>query len=375
MSGRCRAGAARLRAVAASLPRAGVAVEPGHALHDRGGALGRDVQVGPRPDQQPGGHAAGGERAVLLEGLLDEQVLPAAYHQDRDRDPLQRGAALQRSPERVAELRVLQPPLGQCWLAAEQVTHAGRDRQPVEHRPQPSFGRSRAHESTQHPGALLVSDQVAPADVVVQVEDAVAVRGPAEVMRAHVHDDRDQFRRRVHGQRPLHEPEVAGAVGDQPSVEPALLAQPGDSVLPVRDLVAHRLELPAGPESATAALHQHVVAAFGQDLRVLQAERAAAAVRAADQHGGRRRHADRQVVVGQQHHAVGHRHLDVALDRDPVPLRRQRPRPGQHLAERRRRRAQRAGQRGGAGVRALHVLLPHQAVLPATTTPAGTGSA
>ena len=261
------------------------------------------------------------------------------------------------------------------WSARGRAGHAPR--------PRPAAGRAPgaavvrpwpAHQAAQHPGALLVSDQVAPADVVVQVEDAVAERGPAEVVRAHVHDGRDQLRRRVHGQRPLHEPEVAGAVGDQPSVEPALLAQPGDGVLPVGDLVAHRLELPAGPEGAAAALHQHVVAAFGQDLRVLQGERAAAAVRAADQHGGRRRHADRQVVVGQQHRAVGHRHLDVALDRDPVPLRRQRPRPGQHLAERGRRRAQRAGQRGGVGVRALHVLLPHQAVLPATTTPAGTGS-
>ena len=59
--------------------------------------------MGPRPDQQPGGHAPGGERAVLLEGLLDEQILPAAHQQDRDRDPLQRGTALQRSPERVGE--------------------------------------------------------------------------------------------------------------------------------------------------------------------------------------------------------------------------------------------------------------------------------
>ena len=283
-------------------------------------------------------------------------------------------AALQRSPERVGELRVLQPPLGRGRLAAEQVRHARRDRQPVEHRAQPPFGRGHAHDAPQRAGALLVSDQVGPSDVVVQVEDAVAVRAPAEVVRAHVHDGRDQLRRRVHGQRPLHEPEVARAVGGQPSVEPALLAQPGDGVLPVRDLVAHRLELPAGPEGAAATLQQHVVAAFGQDLRAQQAERAAAAVRTADQHGGRRRHADRQVVISQQERAVGHRHVEIALDRHLIPLRRQRPRPGQHLAERGRRRAQPAGQRDGIGVRALHVLLPHQAVLPATTTTAGTTS-
>ena len=255
-------------------------------------------------------------------------------------------------------------------LAPEQVTDARRDRQPVEHRAQPPFGRGQAHERWQRPGVLLVSDQVAPADVVVQVEDAVAVRGPAEVVRAYVHDGRDQLRRRVHGQRPLHEPEVAGAVGGQPSLEPALLAQPGDGVLPVRDLVAHRLELPAGPEGTAAALQQHVVAAFGEDLRVLQGERAAAAVRAANQHGGRRRHADRQVVVGQQYRAVGHRHLEIAFDRNPVPLWRQRPCPGQHLAERGRSRAQRAGRDGL--LTAHHALLLHHAVLSATMTPAGT---
>src|SRR5271165_7599843 len=75
VSGRGRAVAGcHPRAVTAGLPGAGVAVEPGHALHDRGGTPGREVQVGPRSDQQPGGHAPGGERAVLLEGLLDEQV-------------------------------------------------------------------------------------------------------------------------------------------------------------------------------------------------------------------------------------------------------------------------------------------------------------
>ena len=271
-----------------------------------------------------------------------------------------------------AELRVLQPPLGRGRLAAEQVTEARRDRQPVEHRAQPPFGRGHAHDGPQRAGALLVSDQVAPADVVVQVEDAVAVRAPAEVVRAHVHDGRDQLRRRVHGQRPLHEPEVAGAVGGQPSLEPALLAQPGDGVLPVRDLVAHRLELPAGPEGAAAALQQHVVAAFGQDLRVLQGERAAAAVRAADQHGGRRRHADRQVVVGQQHRAVGHRHVEVALDRRPGSAAAAATTPGTAPC----RARPPPGSAGGAAGRrwrpAHHALLPHQAVLPPRPRQPGT---
>ena len=339
--------------------------------------------MGPRADEQPGGHPAGGERAVLLEGLLDEQVVPAAHQQDRDRDPLQRGAALQRSPERVSDLRVLQPSLGPGRLAAEHVAETSRDRQPVEHRAQPPVGRCHACHRAQQPDALLVRDQVAPHDVVVQVEGAVTVSAPAEVMRADVHHGGDQFRRRVHGQRPLYETEVAGAVGGQPALEPALLAQPRHGVLPVGDLVLHRLEVPAGAERAAHALQQHMVAALGEDLRGLQGEQAGAAVRAPDQHGGRRRHADRDVVGGQQHRAVGHRHLDVALHRDLVPPRRQRPRPGRRPAERgrapaQRVRAQRAALDGlGAVVlarlapRAHHALLAHHDVLSATTTPAG----
>ena len=102
-----------LRALRALLG-AGVAVEPGQALVDRDAALGGEVQVGPRADEQPDGHAPAGERAVLLQGLLDEQVLPAADQQHRDRDPLQRGTASHRRPERVAGLRVIHPSLDQA---------------------------------------------------------------------------------------------------------------------------------------------------------------------------------------------------------------------------------------------------------------------
>ena len=346
--------------------------------------------MGPGADEQPDGHAPAGERAVLLQGLLDEQVLPAAHQQHRDRDPLQRGTALHGGPERVAGLRVVHPSLGPGRLAADHVGVSGRDREALQHLAQPPFGRGHAHHRAQHPDALLVRDQVAPHDVVVQIEGAVAVRGPVEVVRADVHHGGDQFRRRVHGQRPLHEAEVAGAVGGQPALEPALLAQPRHGVLPVGDLVPHRLEVPAGPERAAHALQQHVIAALGEDLPGLQGEQAGAAVRAADQHGGRGRHADRDVVGGQQHRAVGHRHLDVVFDRDLVPPRRQRPPPGRRPADRGRAPAQRTGAQrpGSAGLgsavlarqapRACHALLAHHAVLPpfsATTIPAGTGSA
>ena len=322
--------------------------------------------MSPGSDEQPDGHAPAGERAVLLQGLLDEQVLPAAHKQHRGRDPLQRGTALHGGPERVTGLRVIHPPLGPGRLAADHVSVSGRDREAAQHLAQPPFGRGQACHRAQHPGALLVRDQVAPHDVVVQVEGAVAVRGPAEVVRADMYHGGGQFRRRVHGQRPLHEAEVAGAVGGQPALEPVLLTQPRHGVLPVGDLVPHRLEVPAGPERAAHALQQHVIAALGQDLPGLQGEHARPAVRAADQHGGCRRHADRDVVGGQQHRAVGHRHLDVVFHRHLVPPGRQRPRPGCRPAERGRAPAQRVGAQ-----RTCLALLAHHAVLSATTTPAG----
>ncbi len=342
--------------------------------------------MGPRADEQPGGHAPSGQCAVLLQGLFDEQVLPAAHQQHRDRDPFQRGTALHRCPERVAGLRVVHPSLGPGRLAADHVREAGRDREAVHYAAQPPFGRDHARHPARYPDALLVCDQVAPHDVVVQVEGAAAVRGPAEVVRADMYHGGGQFRRRVHGERPLHEAEVAGAVGCQPALEPVLLTQPRHGVLPVGDLVPHRLEVPAGPEGAAHALQQHVIAALGEDLPGLQGERAGPAVRAADEHGGGRRHADRDVVGGKQHRAVGHRHLDVVFDRDLVPPRRQRPRPGCRPSDRsrgpaQRTRAQRPGSGGlsAAGLarlapRARHALLAHHAVLSATTPAGNPGS-
>ena len=259
---------------------------------------------------------------------------------------------------------MLQPGLEPGCPGAEQVASALGDRRPVERRAQPPVRGDRADDAAHRIDALLVNDQVAPAEEVVQVEGAVAVRGPAEVVRADDHDRGDQLGRRVQGQGPLHEAEVAGPERGQPSVEPALAAQPGHGVLAVAGLAAHRLEPSAGAEGAAAALQQHVEAAFGDELGLQQAERGPASVGTAHQDRGGRLAGDRQVVVGQQHRAVGHRHLDVPLDRDEVPLRRERPGPGQHLAERGR------GRPDGAGRSAIGALA-HHAVPSAETTPAG----
>ena len=183
---------------------------------------------------------------------------------------------------------MLQPGLEPGRLGAEQIPGARGDRRPVQHAAQPPVRGDGADRPGQQVDAFLMDDQVAPAQEVVQVEGAVAVRGPAKVVRADVHHRGDQLGRRVQGQGPLHEAEVAGPERGQPFVEPALAAQPRHGVLAVARLGAHRLELPAGAEGAAAALQQHVEAALGDELGFQQAERHAAAVGAADQDRGGR---------------------------------------------------------------------------------------
>ena len=226
--------------------------------------LGRCLQMGPRPDEQAGA-VPGGERPVLLQALLDEQVLPTAHEQGRDRAALQGGPALQRSPERVAELRMLEPPLEPDRVVAEQVARSGRDRHPVQRGAQPSFGGDQAQQALEFARAFLVSDQVTPGQGVVQAEDAVVVRGPAEVVRAHVHNGRDQLQRRVHGQRPLDEPEVELAPSvDPPPVEQLCSRSQADVSWPsVISRASARIPRPA--ERAAAALQQRVVASQSWD--------------------------------------------------------------------------------------------------------------
>ena len=178
-------------------------------------------------------------------------------------DAVQRGAALQRGPERVGHIRMLQPALEPRGPGPEQVPAAGRDGQPVQRGTQPPVGGGHPPQAGQPSGGLLVGDHVAPAQEVLQVERAMVVGGLAEVVRPDVDHGRDQFRWRILGQCPLHEAEIAEPVGGQPAVEPVLLAQPGHRVLAVSGLMAHRVELAAGAERAAAALQQHVEAPLG----------------------------------------------------------------------------------------------------------------
>jgi len=309
------------------------AVEPLEALfrHQSGPGC---IQVRPRPDDQPRGHSPGVQDPVLLDALMEEQVMPPANQQRRDVDALQRGAALQRLPERVGRPRMLQPGLEPRGAGAEQCTDTGGERHPVQHRDEPPVRGRRPVYAMQEPDAFLERDELGPLHVVIQIEHAVAVNGATHVVRPDLDDGRHQLRRRVHGQRPLDEPEIAPAVRRQPPVEPALLPQPGDRVLSVRDLVPHRLEIAAGTEGASTALHQHVIAALGDQLGHGHAERRTTPVGAADQHRRGRLAGDRNVVVGEQDRTIGHRHGQLRIDDYLAAARRQGPRPRQHRADR-----------------------------------------
>ena len=110
---------------------------------------------------------------------------------------------------------------------------------------------------------LLVGDELGPGGQVGELEGAVDHAGLREVVRADVQHHRLQLGRRVERQGPLRVAEVAGAERGEPAVEPLLLAQPDDGVLPVVLLVHDGAELTAGAEGAAHALQHHRVAALG----------------------------------------------------------------------------------------------------------------
>ena len=141
---------------------------------------------------------------------------------------------------------------------------------------------------------------------VEQLRDAVEHPGLGEVVRADVQHHRLELGRRVEGQRPLRVGEVARAQRGQPAVEPRLLAQPRDGVLPVLRLVDHRLELPAGAERAAHALHHHVMAARREEAAVDRRRGEAPSVGRPDEHRAARLVRLRDEMVAQEHGAVAH---------------------------------------------------------------------
>jgi hypothetical protein len=178
---------------------------------------------------------------------------------------------------------------------------------------------------------LLARDELRPAQRVLQAQRAGAPRVGVQVVEADEHHRRDELGRRVAQQGPLREAEVRRAVRRQPPVEPRLLAQPGNGVLPVVALVGEGLEDVARAPRPPAALHHHVEATLGQQAPVDQRRRQPPLVRPPHQHRAAARPGGR-VVLAREDHPVAHGDLDR---RDRVVGRRARQphRPAGHAID------------------------------------------
>lgn len=228
---------------------------------------------------------------------------------------------------RDRDVRVVDPAVVPGRALAAQVVHRAAQRQPFQRAAQSAFGPHHPDQTGDRADGFLVRQEIGPAEHVEQVERALLVGGVGEVVHADHHDHRLQLRRRIHRQRPLRETEVAAACRGEASVEPVLGAKPGDGVLSVVRFADAWHEGAAGAEGAPSALQQDVVATFGVKLGRQQGVRESATVRAPDQDGGNGLGGHRDVVIGEQGHAVPHRHLDLPYDPHPVAPRRQPPLP------------------------------------------------
>ncbi len=126
-----------------------------------------------------------------------------------------------------------------------------------------------------------------------------------------------QVRRARRRERPLRVAHVAPAVGAETPVEPGLLTDPVGGVPPVGHLVEVAVRA-AGPIRAARRLEHVAVAARREHRTEAGAAHAGAAVGRALQDRRRIVDAHGMEEVGEQLHAIGHRHRDVALDLDLV---------------------------------------------------------
>src|SRR3990172_10422986 len=120
------------------------------------------------------------------------------------------------------------------------------------------------------------------------------------------------------GYRPLDKAEVAWPDSAHFAREPGLLFEPregGEAILP---LVPKGVELSARAESATTTLDQHLKAALGEGTGKEESEQPGPAIGRTQKDRRSLTAAARRVVIGQQHDAIGHRHLEVTLDGDVV---------------------------------------------------------
>nr|CRL56262.1 hypothetical protein CPGR_03578 [Mycolicibacterium fortuitum subsp. fortuitum DSM 46621 = ATCC 6841 = JCM 6387] len=239
-----------------------VRAEPVERFGDHGGdALCHQLGVSPRPDGQRHRDTAPVQLLVLLQGLVQEQVLPPAQQQDGHLDMLQSLIEPQLVPERVVALGMFQPGFEPRCTVAQQLTGRGSHRQSGGGLGQLGGPAQLPGEGLHHARLLLAGHHRAPAQEVVEAERSGAPRRCAEIVRSDGDDGGLHLRRGIGQQRPLGEAEIGQAHGGERSGEPGLVAQPGHGVGAVGHLVDHRGELAARAECAAHTLQHHVVAA------------------------------------------------------------------------------------------------------------------
>ncbi len=192
-----------------------------------------------------------------------------------------------------------------------------------------SAGRRRSaagHRQRREP-ALLRGDEDQPRRRRLEREASARVCLAVKLRRAHLDRQRGQVVPGLRRDRPLHQPQVAGADHADPLGVPRLLADPAQRGQTV-DALVERAEPALRAECPPHALHDDLQPPLGQDPSEDQAERAGAVRRASaparSAAAGRARRACHP-AVGQQHRAVVHRDAQVALADDVAGLRARQP--------------------------------------------------
>ena len=275
--------------------------------------------MAPRADREHA-VAAGGDQPLVVGDLpRQEDVVPAAH---QARGGRLRGVPLEvdRIPPRVPGRVVGQPLLEELDMVADRSSVGLGQRQHGVRGPQLTPDAGHGPQDGQ-PAELLVLDRVDPGEgglqrePVAREDDRVADAAGGDRGR-----HGPEVVRRIPGDRPLREAEVARAERPRRAAEPRLLGQPAEGGHPVVLLVAERHPLATGSERAAAALDHDLVAAFGD--QAADHPQLPAAVRRSQQHhrqpgpGG-----GRVPAIGPQDHPVGHLRLEVPIDRDVVALR------------------------------------------------------
>lgn len=252
-----------------------------------------------------------------------EDVIPAADRADRHGDRGHPAGVIEPGPARAVR------GTGQHVLDVGRVAadggHVGLAQRQRAQRPADAarLGERAQHRAT----ALLARHQDAPAERGLQGQAVRAQELQGERGLGEVRDHRLDLGRQPVGHRPLHVAQVARPDQHDRPAEPRLFHHPVQGGQAVVAFLPHRVERAAGAERAPDALHQHLVAAFGQRAGQAGADQPAPTVRAAQQrhrqppppHLGR-------PPVGQQDGPVRHRHLEVALHGQVAGLRRAQPR-------------------------------------------------